>query len=140
MRFHCMAIVLVLYWCCFFHPTAAEFLVIMLCFGLVTALECANTAVEALADTLSAEHHPLLKIAKDAAAGAVLLAAIVSAVCGCMLFLQQPRFSIAVCRIFTSPLWCSVLAALVIGAFCFIFVLPAPKKELPAFEKKEKKD
>lgn len=140
MRFHCMAVMLVLYWCCFFGPTASEFAVVMLCFGLVMALECVNTAVEALSDKLTGERHPLIRIAKDTAAGAVLLAAVVSAVCGFLLFLQQPRFGVAVRRIFTSPLWGSVFAALIFGAFCFIFVLPTPEKELPALEKKEKKD
>lgn len=140
MRFHCMAVILVLYWCCFFCPTAVELAVIMLCFGLVMALECVNTAVEALSDKLTSERHPLIRIAKDTAAGAVLLAAIASAACGCVLFLQQPRFDVAVCRIFTSPLWGSIFAILILGAFGFIFLLPTPKKELPALEKKEKKD
>ena len=71
MRFHCMAVILVLFWCCFFDPEAAEFAVVILCFGLVLALECVNTAVEALSDKLTGERHPLIKIAKDAAAGAV---------------------------------------------------------------------
>lgn len=140
MRFHCMTVILVLYWCCFFGPTAAEFAVVMFCFGLVMALECVNTAVEALSDKLTGECHPLIRIAKDTAAGAVLLAAAASAVCGFVLFLQQPRFGAAVHRIFTSPLWGSIFAVLIFGAFCFIFVLPTPEKELPALEKKEKKD
>ena len=133
MRFHCMAVILVLYWCCFFVPTAAEFAAVMLCFGLVTALECVNTAVEALSDKLTGERHPLIRIAKDAAAGAVLLAAAASAVCGCMLFFQQPRFGVAVRRIFTSPLWGSVFAVLIFGAFCFIFVLPTPEKKFSVY-------
>ena len=140
MRFHCMAVILVLFWCCFFDPEAAEFAVVILCFGLVMALECVNTAVEALSDKLTGERHPLIKIAKDAAAGAVLLAAAASDVCGGLLFLQQPRFGVAVRRIFTSPLWGSIFVVLILGAFCFIFVLPTPEKELPALEKKEKKD
>lgn len=140
MRFHCMAMLLVSYFCCFFRPTAAEFALVILCFGMVMAFECANTAVEALSDRISMQHHPQLKLAKDAAAGAVLLVSIASAVCGLLLFLQQPRFDAAVRRIFTSPLWCVVLILLVLFAFWFIFVLPAPKKVRPERYTKEKKD
>lgn len=42
--------------------------------ALVLALELVNTALEALTDLASPEVHPLAKVAKDAAAGAVLVA------------------------------------------------------------------
>ncbi len=49
--------------------------VISLCCGLVIGLELVNTAVEAVCDRISLEEHPLIKTAKDAAAGAVLAGA-----------------------------------------------------------------
>lgn len=135
MRFHVSAIILVLYWCCFFGPTVLEFCLIILCFGAVCAFECMNTALEALCNRVSREQHPLLGLAKDAAAGAVLLMAIASAVCGLLLFLQAPRFLAAVTAIFTSPLWCGVLIALLLLAFWFVLLCPTPNK-LPS-DKKE---
>ena len=42
--------------------------------ALVLALELVNTALEAVVDLISPESHPLAKVAKDAAAAAVLLA------------------------------------------------------------------
>ena len=42
--------------------------------GLVLAAELFNTALEALLDHLHPEIHPAIKVAKDCAAGAVLLA------------------------------------------------------------------
>lgn len=42
--------------------------------ALVLALECVNTALEAVVDLVSPEQHPLAKVAKDSAAAAVLLA------------------------------------------------------------------
>jgi diacylglycerol kinase (ATP) len=42
--------------------------------ALVLSLELLNTALEALVDLVSPEWHPLAKVAKDTAAGAVLLA------------------------------------------------------------------
>ncbi len=47
---------------------------IVLCCALVLSLEIVNTALEALTDLASPEIHPLAKVAKDAAAGAVLVA------------------------------------------------------------------
>ncbi|GGL77265.1 diacylglycerol kinase [Deinococcus aerolatus] len=43
--------------------------------ALVLALELVNTAVEAVVDLTSPDPHPLARVAKDAAAGAVLVAA-----------------------------------------------------------------
>lgn len=47
---------------------------VLLACGLVLGLELMNTALEALVDLVSPEPHPLARVAKDAAAGAVLLA------------------------------------------------------------------
>lgn len=55
--------------------------ILMLC-ALVLSLELMNCALEAAIDLASPELHPLAKYAKDAAAGAVLVAALISAVVG----------------------------------------------------------
>ena len=44
--------------------------------ALVLSFELMNTAIEAIVDLLTVAHHPLAKNAKDAAAGAVLIAAV----------------------------------------------------------------
>lgn len=44
--------------------------------GLVLALELLNTALEHVIDHLHPEQHPMMKVAKDCAAGAVLMAAL----------------------------------------------------------------
>jgi diacylglycerol kinase (ATP) len=56
--------------------------------ALVLSLELVNTAIEALVDLLTVTHHPLAKSAKDAAAGAVLIAAVGAALCGYLIFYQ----------------------------------------------------
>lgn len=48
----------------------------------VFAAECMNTALESLADAAAPDPHPLVGRAKDAAAGAVLCAALGAAVVG----------------------------------------------------------
>lgn len=54
--------------------TAVEWALLALTFGLILALEAVNTAVEATIDLVSPHYHPLAKIAKDAAAGALVFA------------------------------------------------------------------
>jgi undecaprenol kinase len=53
------------------------FLLIMC--GMVLAAELFNSALEAALDHLHPEHHPAIRIAKDCAAGAVLLLSLTSA-------------------------------------------------------------
>ncbi|HEY9743572.1 MAG TPA: diacylglycerol kinase family protein [Coleofasciculaceae cyanobacterium] len=56
-----------------------ELAVICLTIGLVLALELLNTAIESVVDlTVKQSYHELAKIAKDCAAGAVLIAALTS--------------------------------------------------------------
>ncbi len=49
-----------------------EWIILILLCVLVLALEAINTAVEAVVDLVSPDYHPLAKVAKDAAAGALL--------------------------------------------------------------------
>ena len=65
-----------------------QWAILCLCFGLVTALELVNTAVERLGDRVTREWDPMIGGAKDAAAGAVLLAAAASV--GVAVFLFGP--------------------------------------------------
>jgi diacylglycerol kinase (ATP) len=55
---------------------AGEWLAIVLAIMAVWTAEALNTAFEALCDVASPEFHPLVKRAKDVAAGAVLISAI----------------------------------------------------------------
>ena len=70
----------------FFNITQAEWLVIILCCMMVLALELFNTAIEKLCDMISKDFHPVIKIVKDTAAGAVLVSAVGSAVAGAVIF------------------------------------------------------
>lgn len=65
---------------------ASDWLWIILAIIAVWTAEAFNTALELLADVGSPESHPLVKQAKDVAAGAVLIAAIGSVVVGILVF------------------------------------------------------
>ena len=53
------------------------------------ALELVNTAVESVVDLVTTERKPLAKVAKDTAAGAVLVAAIMAAIVGLIIFVPR---------------------------------------------------
>ena len=59
----------------------------LLACGLVLGLELLNTALEALVDLVSPEQHRLAKAAKDAAAGAVLLACVFAVLVGAVVLM-----------------------------------------------------
>jgi diacylglycerol kinase (ATP) len=66
-----------------------EWAIIVLTIGLVLSAEAFNTVAEAAVDLATAEYHPLAKVAKDVAAGAVLLMAIAAVIVG-LLILGPP--------------------------------------------------
>jgi diacylglycerol kinase len=66
-----------------------EWAILTLLIALVLTLEALNTAIEATVDLVTSEYHPLAKIAKDTAAGAVWLMAIASVVIGVIIFLPR---------------------------------------------------
>ncbi|MFY8022408.1 MAG: diacylglycerol kinase family protein [Bacteroidia bacterium] len=89
--FACLAIILgivcsisLLQWC-----------IILLCIGLVLALETINSAIEYFVDLVHPEFHPLAGRVKDLAAAAVLIFSIISVIVGLLIFipaLSQIRF------------------------------------------------
>ena len=62
-----------------------EWAIVVVTMMIVFAAELFNTAIEATLDRVSSEHHPLAKVAKDAAAGAVLIAAIGAVIVGLLI-------------------------------------------------------
>ena len=89
MKIHCVAAVVVVIAGVILKISAIEWCICMVLFGLVMALEHVNTAVEAVVDLVTEERHPLAKIAKDTAAGAVLIAAIMAAIVGLLIFVPK---------------------------------------------------
>ena len=66
--------------------SAGDWCWIVLAISIVWTAEALNTAFEFLADAASPEFHPLVRDAKDVAAGAVLLTAGAAAVIGAIVF------------------------------------------------------
>ncbi|CAM3959518.1 diacylglycerol kinase family protein [Paenibacillus alkaliterrae] len=62
-----------------------EWAILLLTIAVVLSAEMINTAVEQAVNLASPDIHPVAKIAKDVAAGAVLIAATISAVIGLLI-------------------------------------------------------
>lgn len=87
MKIHLVAAAAVLAAAIRFEINCLEAALVFLAMALVMVAEMVNTAVEKAVDLVSPEYHPLAGRAKDAAAGAVLLAAFFSVVIGVLVFL-----------------------------------------------------
>lgn len=85
-QIHCIAAIAAAALGVAFGITRTEWALLVLTCALVLAAEGANTAIEAAVDLASPEFHPLAKIAKDVAAGTVLLTAIAAVMVGLILF------------------------------------------------------
>lgn len=78
MRIHTVAALYVLIFARFFAFTREDYALLLLTIGGVMSAEAMNTAIESLADRVCKGKSPLIKAAKDAAAGAVLILAVIA--------------------------------------------------------------
>lgn len=86
MKIHMVVTLGVLIVCLFFNVSKSEFLILAITITMVIGAELLNTAIEAVVDMNTNHYHPLAKIAKNVAAGAVLLTAINAVVVGYIIF------------------------------------------------------
>lgn len=72
-----------------FAISTIEWMICLLCFGFVIGAEMFNTSIENVVDLVSPKKHELAGKAKDIAAGAVLVTAIIAAVVGLIIFVPK---------------------------------------------------
>ena len=89
MKIHIVVATLVVICGFIFNINTTEWIACLLCIGLVFGAEMINTAIEDVVDLASPDHHELAGKAKDIAAGAVLICAIVSVIIGILIFLPK---------------------------------------------------
>lgn len=73
-----------------FQLSRTEIISVVIVTGVVWAAEIFNTAIEKIMDFVSSERHPEVKIIKDLAAAAVLVAALTALIIGALIFI--PKF------------------------------------------------
>jgi diacylglycerol kinase len=89
MRVHLLAALIAVTAGLVLRISAVDWACVILAIGVVLTAEALNTVVEALADLCTADVHPLAKIAKDTAAGAVLISSVAAAGVGIAVFLPR---------------------------------------------------
>ena len=72
-----------------FKITKFEWIMCIILFGLVISAELFNTSIENTVDLITETKNEKARIAKDAAAGAVLIIAIASAIIGLIIFVPR---------------------------------------------------
>ena len=72
-----------------FKINLVEWAILALTIGLVISCELINTAIEAVVDLVTEDYHPLAKVAKDTAAAAVFVFAIIAVIVGLIIFLPK---------------------------------------------------
>jgi diacylglycerol kinase (ATP) len=117
MKIHMAAAIFVLIFSLFFNFTKMEMLILFLTITLVIVLEMINTAIEATIDVMANYYHPLAKIAKNVAAGAVLISSINAVVVGYLLFFDKLK------PITSSVLWKIKQSDTTVVFICIILVV-----------------
>lgn len=86
MKIHLVIAIIALVLCVLLRISRVELMLAIVSISMVFICEIINTAVERAVDTATLEYHPIAKIAKDVAAGAVLVAALNSIIIGLLIF------------------------------------------------------
>lgn len=89
MKIHIVIMILVIIFGILFKISKIEWIICIALFGLVISMELINTAIENTVDLITKEKNEQAKIAKDVAAGAVLVSAIAAATIGLMIFVPK---------------------------------------------------
>lgn len=116
MRIHLTAALLVLGLGLYIQVSSRDLLLIFFAITLVIMAELFNTAIEAVVDLCVQEFHPLAKIAKNVAAGAVLMTALNSLVVAYIVFypcLEGSSFNLGA-RAKATPLSVMLIALLLV--------------------------
>lgn len=91
MRLHILAATVVLVAALLFHVTRLELIALLFAISLVLVAELANTALETAIDVTVERYDPMAKVAKDVAAGAVLISSLNAVAVGYLVFFDRVR-------------------------------------------------
>lgn len=123
MKIHCATAILMLLITLFYNLPRAELLVLFLTIILVIFAELVNTAIEAVVDIIVDEYHPRAKVAKDVAAGAVLVTAINAVIVAYIIFFDkiEPTAYSILNKISSTPFHI-VFIGILITLICILFI------------------
>jgi diacylglycerol kinase (ATP) len=116
MRIHFAIATLVLVLAFIYDVTKLELIALLLAISFVLVAEMINTAIEAATDIATTSFDPLAKLAKDIAAGAVLIASVTAVVTGYLVLADrvgQPTNRLLV-QVRDEPVYLSLIALVVV--------------------------
>ena len=120
-RIHMVFAAYVLYFSGFYEPDTATFAALILTISLVLVLEAVNCALEQVCNALTTKYNLMIKHAKDAAAGAVLISAVFAVIVGIRVF-YDPTVLAQIYNYFISvPIRAAVLIITLALSIIFIF-------------------
>ena len=99
MQLHFAIMVLVLLSALALEVSRLELLGLFLCISLILVAEMLNTAVEVVVDLAVRAYHPIARVAKDVAAGAVLIGSVNALLAAAIVFGTNPKLRALVGRI-----------------------------------------
>lgn len=134
MRIHIVAAIYVAFFSAFYDFSKAEAAVLVITCALVMIFEALNTSIEVLVDKVSPQYSPLAKVAKDVAAGAVLLSSIMAVIVGIILFFDIERLK-HILLFFTD--WYNILMFLGFSTIALVFITTGKKRNLKGKEKND---
>ena len=85
-KIHFMVAILIIIISFLLKLNTIELLIVFLTIAMVLTAEMINTAIEAVVDMFTQEYHPLARVAKNVAAGAVLISALNAVIVGYLIF------------------------------------------------------
>ncbi|MGI5895743.1 MAG: diacylglycerol kinase family protein [Oscillospiraceae bacterium] len=122
MRIHIVVLLFVVYFAFLFELSCGEWAILCIAFAMVLVCEMINTAIEALVNLGAPAYDNIARVAKDVAAGAVLLTAFMAIVIGGILFIKPDKLNALLERLVEQPaLALPFLLLLLIGPFFVLF-------------------
>lgn len=124
LKIHYAAALIVLFLSLFYNFSKIELLILLFTIVIVIVTEMVNTAIEKVVDITVSSYHPLAKIAKDVAAGAVLISAVNAVIVAYVLFFSKPRVISSLTGLFSkireTPLHVAFISLLIVLILIFI--------------------
>ncbi|MGB9680047.1 MAG: diacylglycerol kinase [Thermoanaerobacteraceae bacterium] len=123
MKIHFALAIIVLVFSLFFNLSKLEFIEVVFAIAFVLIAEMVNTAIETTVDMMTDKFHPLAKIAKNVAAGAVLISAVNALIIAYLIFFDRinPFTKIILVKIRESPIHVTFISLIVVILLTIIF-------------------
>lgn len=118
-RIHLCVLCYVLFFAWFGQVPASQIPILFVCFGLVLSAELFNSAIERICDRVHPEFDRAIRAVKDIASGAVLIAAVMTALAGLWIFCAPSVLLPVIHKLFTQPLYLIALVVSLVPVFLF---------------------